>query len=289
MIILIPKTNLHHPVLPEEVQFIPDVPTNGFFEIAFGGIVFRLGPGNSRSTPGNRGVNVRVLIDRIVAPRGAEFAKDIGTAGVRVDCVQGPEVPAEIGEDVARERLVKTWQECCSIAADLGCYVTWEFEPGFAFNKPSEIVRIVEEVNRDNFGLEFDTCHAEMVAGVGACEIPAGVGISEMGVFSLGGDERGTAWIAESSFFDPGGQPGNGVTRFRARRFGESIIGVGQPALLSEAHPVHTEPFPKGASLSPNTDYWTEASQVTGGPLNFAARIHATIDPIPEDGWVPAP
>ena len=35
-----------------------------------------------------------------------------------------------------------TWKTCCDIAADNGQYVTWEFEPGFAFNKPSDIVRI---------------------------------------------------------------------------------------------------------------------------------------------------
>lgn len=95
---------------------------------------------------------------------GAQFAHDIGVAGVRVDCVQEPTILEGQDETPFRARLVKTWQECSDIAADLGCYVTWEFEPGFAFNKPSQVVQIVEEVNKDNFGLEFDTCHAEMVA-----------------------------------------------------------------------------------------------------------------------------
>ncbi|MGV3722776.1 MAG: sugar phosphate isomerase/epimerase family protein, partial [Actinomycetota bacterium] len=49
-----------------------------------------------------------------------------------------------------------------------GVRVVWEFEPGFAFNKPSDILRIVDAVNHDNFMLEFDTCHAHMVAAVGA-------------------------------------------------------------------------------------------------------------------------
>jgi len=30
-------------------------------------------------------------------------------------------------------------------AADQDVYITWEFEPGFALNKPSDIIRIVEE------------------------------------------------------------------------------------------------------------------------------------------------
>jgi sugar phosphate isomerase/epimerase len=95
---------------------------------------------------------------------GAQFASDLGVAGVRVDCVQPPTLLDEMDVDVARGRVVNTWRECSDIAADLGCYVTWEFEPGFAFNKPSDVVQIVEEINKDNFGLEFDTCHAEMIS-----------------------------------------------------------------------------------------------------------------------------
>lgn len=99
---------------------------------------------------------------------GAQFAHDLGIAGVRVDCVQPPTIHGEIDYNIAKERVVRTWKECSKIAADLGCYVTWEFEPGFAFNKPSDVLRIVDEVNEENFGVEFDTCHAEMVAGKGA-------------------------------------------------------------------------------------------------------------------------
>jgi sugar phosphate isomerase/epimerase len=100
--------------------------------------------------------------------RGLEFAVDIGAKGVRVDSVQPPTILAEMDYDTAKRRVVSTWKECSKIAADSGCYVTWEFEPGFAFNKPSEILRIVEEVGEDNFGVMYDTCHAEMVAGKGA-------------------------------------------------------------------------------------------------------------------------
>lgn len=100
--------------------------------------------------------------------QGLEFAADLGIKGVRVDCVQPPTILEEIDEDTARKRVVSTWKECSKMAADKGCYVTWEFEPGFAFNKPSQILRILDEVNEPNFGVEFDTCHAEMVAGKGA-------------------------------------------------------------------------------------------------------------------------
>ncbi len=100
--------------------------------------------------------------------KGLQFAADLGIAGIRVDCVQPPTIHGEIDYDTALKRVVSTWKQCSKEAADKGCYVTWEFEPGFAFNKPSDILRICEQVNEDNFGTEFDTCHAEMVAGKGA-------------------------------------------------------------------------------------------------------------------------
>jgi len=100
--------------------------------------------------------------------RGLDFAADIGTKGVRVDSVQGPDIFEEVDYDTALKRVATAWKECSKRAADKGCYVTWEFEPGFAFNKPSDIFRVLDAVNEDNFGVMFDTCHAEMVAGVGA-------------------------------------------------------------------------------------------------------------------------
>jgi len=100
--------------------------------------------------------------------RGLDFAYDIGTKGIRVDAVQPPTIFEEVDYDTALKRVASTWKECSKRAADKGCYVTWEFEPGFAFNKPSDILRVLEAVNEPNFGVEFDTCHAEMVAGKGA-------------------------------------------------------------------------------------------------------------------------
>jgi sugar phosphate isomerase/epimerase len=100
--------------------------------------------------------------------RNLEFCVDLGIRGIRVDTVQPPTIFEQVDADVARRRVVNTWKQCVREAADKGVYVTWEFEPGFAFNKPSDIVRILDEVNDDNFGMMFDTCHAHMVASVGA-------------------------------------------------------------------------------------------------------------------------
>ena len=97
-----------------------------------------------------------------------DFAVDLGIKGLRVDTVQPPTILEEMDPEVARKRVVSTWKECVQEAADKGVYLTWEFEPGFAFNKPSDVQRILDEVDHDNFGVEYDTCHAHMVAALGA-------------------------------------------------------------------------------------------------------------------------
>ena len=65
-------------------------------------------------------------------------------------------------------RGARPGRPAADIAADHGQYVTWEFEPGFAFNKPTDIVRVHDAVNKPNFGLQYDTCHGQMVGVVGA-------------------------------------------------------------------------------------------------------------------------
>jgi len=100
--------------------------------------------------------------------KNLDFCVDLGIGGIRVDSVQPPTALENVDATAVRKRVVKTWKQCAREAADKGVYVTWEFEPGFAFNKPSEIITIVDEVNDENFGIMFDTCHAHMVAAIGA-------------------------------------------------------------------------------------------------------------------------
>ncbi len=100
--------------------------------------------------------------------RNSEFCKDVGIQGVRVDCVQPPTIHREVDYETAKNRVVNTWKTCSEIAADNGQYVTWEVEPGFAFNKPTDALRIHDAVDKPNFGIQYDTCHGQMVAVVGA-------------------------------------------------------------------------------------------------------------------------
>ena len=104
------------------------------------------------------------------------FASDLDAKTIRVDSVLSPdyfstEEGKKIGYEAGIERIINVWDKCSKIAADFGLNVCWEFEPGFLFNKPSEVLRIVDAVRakgNNNFGVLYDTCHAHMCAAIGA-------------------------------------------------------------------------------------------------------------------------
>ena len=99
-----------------------------------------------------------------------EFANDLGIDCIRVDSVSPPDIFEKENIEPARgwERLVNTFQTAAQKAADRGIRVVWEFEPGFAFNKPSEIIRMADDVGHQNFRVLYDTCHAHICGTVGA-------------------------------------------------------------------------------------------------------------------------
>jgi len=106
------------------------------------------------------------------------FCNDLGIDVIRVDTTEDPGVLGQVGSEPAQETIVDyddalkrvsdTWRRCAQEAADAGVRVVWEFEPGFAFNKPSDIQRVLDTIDHDNFMVMYDTCHANMVAGHGS-------------------------------------------------------------------------------------------------------------------------
>ena len=100
--------------------------------------------------------------------KNSQFASDVGIGGVRVDMVQPPTIHRDVDYNTLLQRAAKAWKACADIAASRGQYVAWEFEPGFAFNKPSDVIRVHDAVNKPNFGLMYDTCHGQMVGVIGA-------------------------------------------------------------------------------------------------------------------------
>jgi sugar phosphate isomerase/epimerase len=96
------------------------------------------------------------------------FCAHCGIRLLRVDTVSPPTALTTDEYETRFARLTKTWHTAAGEAGKAGVKMMWEFEPGFWLNKPSEVKRLVREVNHENFKLLFDTSHAYMGAVVGA-------------------------------------------------------------------------------------------------------------------------
>lgn len=100
--------------------------------------------------------------------RHIEFCVDTASPSIRVDTVGAPGSVADIAYQAALERVADIWMDAAEIADRAKVRMVWEFEPGFLFNKPSEIVTMCDKVSHPNFQVLFDTSHAYMSAVVGA-------------------------------------------------------------------------------------------------------------------------
>ncbi len=100
--------------------------------------------------------------------RNLELCVDIGSPNLRVDSVGAPGSIEDADYDAAFRRLAEVWRRAATLAAQGGVRMVWEFEPGFIFNKPSEVVAMHRQVAHPNFQILFDTAHAYMcgVAGL---------------------------------------------------------------------------------------------------------------------------
>ncbi len=104
--------------------------------------------------------------------RCVDFCVDCHIPVIRVDTLAEPPLPVGVSYEDAWKRAVDAFGDYAEIAGREGVVVAWEFEPGFIFNKPSEIVGLVNEVGHKNFSVLFDFCHANMCAAVGARQAP---------------------------------------------------------------------------------------------------------------------
>jgi len=100
--------------------------------------------------------------------RNVEMCADIGSPSIRVDTVAAPGSIPDADYQAASHRLADLWREAAGIAQQAGIRMVWEFEPGFAFNKPLEVVALHDAVGHPNFKVMFDTSHAYMCGVVGA-------------------------------------------------------------------------------------------------------------------------
>jgi sugar phosphate isomerase/epimerase len=103
-----------------------------------------------------------------VFKENVEFCVDVGIPSIRVDSASPPVLPEGLSYDDAWGRTVEAFRNGAEAAQDAGIFVVWEFEPGFMFNKPSEVVKMTEDVDHPAFTILYDSCHAHMCSVVAA-------------------------------------------------------------------------------------------------------------------------
>jgi sugar phosphate isomerase/epimerase len=103
-----------------------------------------------------------------------DICHDLNIPKLRVDTISPPtEIPGGMDYETCFWRVAQVFHRAAEVCAREGVKLIWEFEPGFLFNKPSEVVRMVYAVDHPNFSVLFDSCHAYMCAVVGARQMGA--------------------------------------------------------------------------------------------------------------------
>jgi sugar phosphate isomerase/epimerase len=100
--------------------------------------------------------------------RQLELAADVGSPALRVDTGGAPGSIEDADYHTTFHRLADTWRRCADYARQAQVKMVWEFEPGFVFNKPSEVVDMHDKVGHPWFQILFDTAHAYTCSVVGA-------------------------------------------------------------------------------------------------------------------------
>ena len=112
------------------------------------------------------------------------FMSQMGFKTVRIDSGSPPVLPAGMSYEAAKDVVKESFVRCAKRAAEEGIDVVWEFEPGFIINEPKNILETVNDVNKSNFSVLLDTCHAHMSAVEGSRHIEEGC-VLEDGVVEM--------------------------------------------------------------------------------------------------------
>jgi sugar phosphate isomerase/epimerase len=197
--------------------------------------------------------------------KNLQFVVDIAGPAIRVDTVSPPTGAPGVDRKTAWKRIVALWKQCAELAAKAKVKMVWEFEPGFLFNKPSEVVQLVTEVNHPNFSLLFDACHAYMCSVVGARQdgpretLKGGV----LEFIELCKGRIGHVHLIDSD----GTLHGNETSTHRP--FGEGKVNFDQviPAIEAAGY--------KGPWWTIDLCFWPDAWEVTENSKKFLARYLA--------------
>src|SRR5690606_34930531 len=88
------------------------------------------------------------------------FCERMGITTLRVDSVSAPVPLPEAEYEAQFARIRGNFTAAAERLARSGVQLVWEFEPGFWLNGPSEVIRLLEAVDSDNFGVLYDTSRA---------------------------------------------------------------------------------------------------------------------------------
>ena len=161
---------------------------------------------------------------RDIFEQSIQLCLDCEIGVIRVDTLAEPPHPAGVSYNDAWQRAVQTFHDYAEHAQQNDIVVAWEFEPGFMFNKPSEITGLVKEVDHPNFTVMFDFCHANMCAAVGARQRPPRETLPG-GAVELG--QQLTGHIGFVHLIDSDNTLHDGVTSTHAP-FGKGVLDIHQ-------------------------------------------------------------
>jgi sugar phosphate isomerase/epimerase len=95
------------------------------------------------------------------------LAADMEIPGMRVDPGAAGPLPYDTDYNEVWDRVVRTFQHHADAGAKVGCKMLWELESLQPFNKPSETVKMLNDVGNDNFKLMYDTGHFQACGVIG--------------------------------------------------------------------------------------------------------------------------
>lgn len=96
-----------------------------------------------------------------------KLAEEVGIPGMRIDPGALGPLPYGTDYDAVWNTVVETFREHAEQGAQVGVQMLWELESGQPFNHPSEVVKLVKDVDHPNFKMLYDTGHWHQVCSVG--------------------------------------------------------------------------------------------------------------------------
>ncbi len=99
------------------------------------------------------------------------FCERMEITALRVDSVSPPVTLEHEEYETRFARIAGNLTSAADRLSRSGVQLIWEFEPGFWLNSPSEVLRLLQAVDSDNFGVLFDTSHA-LTSGRGQRQTP---------------------------------------------------------------------------------------------------------------------